>query len=64
MTRTRITTVNDLYNWVDDMTSGWLERTYCDVERISETLRGMPHPPYGTDWAHWLETLPDLTELL
>lgn len=59
-----ISTVRDLRNWVDGVTSGWGERADTDVGTITEALRAGEHPAWGTDWADFLGALPDLTELV
>ena len=55
-----MTTRNDLRNWVDDHTTGWLERDDADVERITDAIQAMDHPRWGTDWSEFLDALPEL----
>jgi hypothetical protein len=62
--RRTMTTNRDLRNWVDDVTSGWVERTDADVDAITDTIQAMDHPRWGADWSEWLDGLPELTELL
>ena len=59
------TTVRDLRNWVDDATTGWMERTNSDIEKLVECIRrDADFPGWGADCTAYLESLPDLCELL
>jgi hypothetical protein len=62
--RHTMTTKRDLRNWVDTATSGWPERADTDVDAITDAIQAMNHPQWGTDWTEFLESLPELTELL
>lgn len=64
--RTRtMTTVNDLRNWVDSVTTNWDNRTDEDVGHIVDEIRNMDgRPAWGADWIGFLDRLPELTELL
>lgn len=69
MTRQVITTVNDLRNWVDSVTSNWDVRTDADVDAIADAIRNMDDAPrYGTDWREFLtrvcDAYPCLAELI
>lgn len=63
--RSTITTRRDLRNWVDTSTTNWDDRTDEQVDQITDSIRGMDHPAWGTDWTEFLSELPDdLTEML
>lgn len=55
-----ITTRRDLRNYVDEMTSGWYERSDDDIDAIVESILGCPDcPRYGADWTEFLANLPE-----
>lgn len=60
----RMTTKRDLRNWVDDVTSGWGERTDADVDAITDAIQADDHPAWGVDWSDYLDSLPELTTFL
>jgi hypothetical protein len=62
--RYTITTKRDLRNWVDAATHDWDGRTDADVDAITDAIQAMNHPQWGADWTEFLESLPELTELL
>ena len=64
MTRQTMTTVNDLKNWVHNVTANWDGRPDAMVDGIAEAIRAGDHPAWGTDWSEFLSDLPDLLTLL
>lgn len=60
-----MTTVADLRNWVDSVTSNWWERTDAQVAELVQVIRSLPDcPNWGADWSEFLDALPELSELL
>lgn len=57
-------TVRDLRQWVEQVTAGWVERAESDVDTITQAIHAGDHPAWGTDWTDFLNSLPDLGELL
>lgn len=62
--RYTMTTMNDLRHWVDAVTANWDGRTDADVDALAREIQAMDHPQWGGDWSEFLQSLPDLTELL
>ena len=60
----RMTTMNDLRNWVDSATSNWESRTDADIDAIARAIQATDHPAWGRDWSEFLESLPDLADFL
>jgi hypothetical protein len=52
----RMNTINDLRNWVDNATSGWVEREDNDIDRITEVIRRGNCPSWGEDWSAYLNS--------
>jgi hypothetical protein len=57
MTMTKISSMDDLRNYVDAATTDWLGRTDQDVEAIVDAIQASDHPPWGTDWSEFLTEL-------
>ena len=59
----RMTTMDNLRNWVDNATCGWMERTDTDVETIAKAIQlNGARPAWGRDWSDYLEAV-DLVSL-
>ncbi len=53
----KITSVQDIRNWVDNATSDWLDRDDTEIEMIVAYLRSQDDcPAWGTDWSSYLES--------
>jgi hypothetical protein len=62
---TTITTRRDLRNWVDSATTNWEDRADADVDALVVAILGREDcPRYGQSWTDFLESLPDLADLL
>lgn len=49
--------MNDLANWVADHMGP--AASADDVKDVTDAIHQMDHPAFGSNWAEFLETLPD-----